>query len=154
AYEIVVRNPGPTAMHQVRVEDELPAGAKFLSGDPPPEVTADQMSWTLNTLEPGTERRIHVKIQPGPGTEINSTATVHYASTASLHTRIAQPRMVLAMRGPEQVGPGENVPFHVMVTNPGTTPITNLVLHCKLPEGLTHPQGQVVEAEIGNIAAG
>jgi uncharacterized repeat protein (TIGR01451 family) len=141
-------------MQQIRVEDELPVGAKFLSGEPSPEIGIDRLTWALNALEPSAEKRIHVRIQPGPGAEIHSTATVHYSATAALHTRIVQPKLVLTMRAPESAGAGENVPFSVMVTNPGTTPVTNLLLHCKLPEGLAHPQGQIVEAEIGLIAPG
>jgi uncharacterized repeat protein (TIGR01451 family) len=154
AYEIVVRNSGSAPVCQVRVEDELPAGARFVSADLPPEVTADHLAWNLNTLEAGAERRILVKVQLGGDGDYRSTATVHYAATASLRTRVVQPRLVLAMRGPEQVSAGDPVPLHVTVSNPGTGPVTNLLLHCKLPDGLTHPQGQVVEAEIGTLAAG
>ena len=79
---------------------------------------------------------------------------MHYAATATLHTRVVQPRLVLSMHGPEQATAGEAVPFHITIANPGSGPVTHLVLHCKLPEGLTHPQGQIVEAEIGTLAAG
>jgi uncharacterized repeat protein (TIGR01451 family) len=154
AYEIVVRNAGSTAVEQVRVEDEIPANCKYLSAEPAAEATAERLSWMLNTLEPGAERRIHVKLQPSGDGEISSTATVHYAATAGMKSRVMQPRLVLSVRGPEQVAPNENVPFNIMVTNPGSAPLTNLVLHCKLPEGLTHAQGQIVEAEIGTLKPG
>ncbi len=154
AYEIVVHNTCSAAISEVHVEDELPPGARLVSADPPPEVGADHLTWNLNALEAGGERRLQVKLQLGADGEFKSTATVHYAATASLRTRVVTPRLVLSMRGPEQVSAGDAVPFHVMVSNPGSGPVTNLLLHCKLPEGLTHPQGQVVEAEIGTLAAG
>ncbi|HEY1376581.1 MAG TPA: hypothetical protein VGF55_07290 [Gemmataceae bacterium] len=154
AYEIIVRNAGPAAVYQVRVEDELPAGARLVGGDPTPEAGSDRLTWTLNTLEPGTERRLQVMLQLGAEGELRSTATVHYAATAALRTRVVQPRLTLAMRGPEQAMAGDAVPFHIMVSNPGTGPVTNLLLRGKLPEGLTHPQGQIVEAEIGTLGPG
>jgi uncharacterized repeat protein (TIGR01451 family) len=40
------------------------------------------------------------------------------------------------------------------VSNPGTGPVTNLLLRGKLPEGLQHSQGAVVEAELGVLAPG
>jgi uncharacterized repeat protein (TIGR01451 family) len=152
SYEIIVRNPGTSPM-QARVEDELPAGAKWVSGEAPSEVTPDHLAWTLN-MEPGVERRIQVKIQPAGTGEYRATATVHYTAAANLRTRVVQPRLVLAMRGPDQSNAGDSVPFHVSVSNPGDWPANNLVLRCKLPEGLTHPQGQVVEAELGTVGPG
>jgi uncharacterized repeat protein (TIGR01451 family) len=58
------------------------------------------------------------------------------------------------MRGPEQAVVGEPVVFQVQVSNPGSGPVTGLVLRGKLPEGLQHPQGSVVEAELGTLAPG
>jgi uncharacterized repeat protein (TIGR01451 family) len=154
AYEIIVRNTGSAPVSQVRVEDELPAGARLITADPQPEVMADRLTWNLNMLEAGGERRLQVKLQLAADGEFRSTATVHFAATASMHTRVVQPRLVVSMHGPEQVSAGDAVPFHITMANPGTGPVTNLLLHCKLADGLTHPQGQVVEAEIGTLAAG
>src|SRR5207237_1325253 len=64
AYEIVARNTGAVKVFNVRVEDELPAGARFLNAEPPPDVRGLQPAWTLGALEPGAERRIKVEIQP------------------------------------------------------------------------------------------
>src|SRR5207244_6401362 len=83
-YEIIVRNPSSAPVCNVRVEDELPAGARYLGGDPPPEVGPDRLAWTLNTLEPGAERRLRVELQPGAEGELRSTATVHYTAMASM----------------------------------------------------------------------
>ena len=67
---------------------------------------------------------------------------------------MVQPRLVLSMRGPEQANAGEPVPFQITVSNPGSGPVNNLILRGKLPDGLTHPQGQVVEAEMGALGPG
>lgn len=153
-YEIVVRNTGAAPVHQVRVEDELPAGARYVGGDPAPEAAPDKMAWNLSSLEPGAERRLKVQLLLAAEGEIRSTATVHYAANASMSAKIVHPRLVLSMRGPEQAAAGDAVPFNIVVSNPGTGPVTNLVLRGKLPDGLTHPQGQVVEAEVGTLGAG
>jgi uncharacterized repeat protein (TIGR01451 family) len=71
-----------------------------------------------------------------------------------MSAKIVQPRLALAMRGPEQAAAGDAVPFNITVSNPGTGPVTNLILRSKLPDGLTHPQGQIVEAEVGTLGAG
>jgi uncharacterized repeat protein (TIGR01451 family) len=154
AYEIIVRNTTSTPVSQVRVEDELPSGARLIASDPLPEMSPEKLTWSLNTLEPGAERHLQVKLQLANDGEFRSTATVHYSATASLKTKVVQPRLTMAMHGPEQVVAGDNVPFRVMVSNPGSGPATNVVLHCKLPEGLMHPQGRIVEAELGAIGPG
>jgi uncharacterized repeat protein (TIGR01451 family) len=105
-------------------------------------------------LEPGAERRIQVRLQLAGEGEIRSVATVRYATTASMAARIVQPRLAVTMRGPEQAAAGDTVPFQIIVSNPGTGPVTNLLLRGKLPEGLTHPQGHIVEAEVGTLGPG
>lgn len=153
-YEICVRNAGPMPVCQVRVEDELPPGAHYLGGEPFPEVGADRLTWTLNTLEPGGERRLRVELKLAAEGELRSTATVHYSAVAQMKTQVVQPRITLAMRGPEQVTLGDPAPFQILVSNPGSGPATNLWLRGKLPEGLTHAQGPVIEAEIGTLGPG
>jgi uncharacterized repeat protein (TIGR01451 family) len=95
-----------------------------------------------------------VQLLLGAEGEVRSTATVHYTATASMTAKIVQPRLALTMRGPEQAAAGDAVPFNIVVSNPGSGPVTNLILRSKLPDGLTHPQGQVVEAEVGTLGAG
>jgi uncharacterized repeat protein (TIGR01451 family) len=154
AYEIILRNPGNAAVGQVRVEDELPPGARLMSADPPAEVGLDRLTWSMNSLESGAERHIKVQLNLGAITEYHATATIHYTATATLRTRAPQPRLTLTMRGPEQVMAGDNVPFQIQIANAGGGPISNLVLHGNLPDGLTHPQGKIVEAEIGTLQPG
>src|SRR5262249_17984579 len=42
AYELVVRNAGTVPARQVRIEDELPAGTRFISAEPMASVQADR----------------------------------------------------------------------------------------------------------------
>src|SRR5204863_10020899 len=59
-----------------------------------------------------------------------------------------------AMTGPEQAQVGDPVAFQITVSNPGTGPVKGLVLRDKLPVGLRHQQGPVVEAELGPLGPG
>jgi uncharacterized repeat protein (TIGR01451 family) len=154
SYEIIVRNTGPVTVQNVHVEDELPGGARYLGGEPMAELGAGRLAWTLGTLEPNAERRLSVDLQPAGEGELRACALVTFTASACLRTQVVQPRLVLAVRGPEQANAGEAVPFQITVSNPGSGPVTNLLLRGKLPEGLKHPQGSLVEAEMGTLGPG
>ena len=66
SYEIIVRNGVPEtrtwlainiAAQQVRVEEDLPPGTKFLGAQPPAAVEGDCLMWNFENIAPGTERR-------------------------------------------------------------------------------------------------
>jgi uncharacterized repeat protein (TIGR01451 family) len=154
SYEIIVRNIGPVPVFQVRVEDELPAGARYLGGDPPPEAAGERMTWTLGTLEPNAERKLRVDMMPAGEGEQRSSATVTFSVAAGLRTQVVRPQLNLAMTGPEQAQVGDPVAFQITVSNPGSGPVKGLVLRDKLPAGLRHQQGPVVEAELGTLGPG
>jgi len=154
SYEIVIRNQGATPVYHVRVEDELPHGVRYLGGDPMAEMGQNRLGWLVGTLEPNGERRMRVDLQPHGEGEIRSMASVTFTTAAVMRTHVVQPRLMVAVRAPEQAIAGENVPFQILVSNPGTGPVNGLMLRGKLSPGLQHPQGAVVEAEMGPLAAG
>ena len=52
-YEIVVRNNGPIAVSGVRVEEEMPNGARYLGGEPVADVTLNTLRWVIGDMAPG-----------------------------------------------------------------------------------------------------
>lgn len=154
AYELIVRNTGTTPVFNVRVQDELLAKTKLISARPKPDLSGDQMVWTAPSLEPGAELRYKVEIQPSGEGELYSRAMATFSSACSLQTRVIQPRLALSLTGPETVQIGEQAAFLIQVTNSGSGPATNVVLHDHLPAGLKHPQGSDIEADLGTLAPG
>lgn len=153
-YEVVVRNTGTAPVHQVRVQDELPAGARMLSVEPQAEVQGERLSWGLGTLEAGAERRLRVHVQPAGEGEVQANATATFTTACALRTRITRPQIAVTKSGPESALVGDTVTFQIVVSNPGTGPATNVLIHDRLPSGLQHPQGSEIEAEIGTLGAG
>jgi uncharacterized repeat protein (TIGR01451 family) len=154
SYTIVVRNPGPVAVSDVRVEDETPAGGRILRADPPPDDHGRMLSWRLGVLLPGAERRLQVDAQMSTEGEVLSRATVTFSVASVLKTRVTQPSLAITKTGPESVQIGDAAVFQITVSNSGTGPATNVVLHDKLPPGLKHAQGRDIEADLGTIEAG
>ncbi|MBX7105285.1 MAG: DUF11 domain-containing protein, partial [Gemmataceae bacterium] len=153
-YEIIVRNLGQSAVQNTRVEEDLPAGTKFIGSDPPAEAGGDRLAWSLGQLEPGVERKLRVEVQPAADGEFKSIAVVTMSTMATMRTSVVRPKLAITLSGPEQVQAGDVIPLSIQVQNPGTGSASSVMLRVKLPAGLTHPGGSHIEAELGILPAG
>ena len=157
-YKLVVRNVGTAAVGGVRVEDEVPPGARYVGSDPPAEMTGDRLAWAVGTLEPGAERPITVRVKPGDEGEVRSRATVLFAAAVDARTRVTRPRVGVTVAAAELCRAGEETVVQIKLTNGGTGPAGRLVLQARLSDGLYHPQAQAgggsIEAELPPLAAG
>jgi len=153
-YEIVVRNTGGVAVALVRVEDPLPPGARPLQTQPPATAGADLLTWDLGGLEVGGERRLKVDLQHSEKEEVLCAPRVAYTAAAGLRTRIVRPLFAVSLAGPETAGRGDAVSFRIEVSNNGPIAVRHIVVRDNLPAGLRHPQGDAVEADVGDLAPG
>lgn len=154
AYEIVAHNNSGTAVYNVHVEDEIPNNSRLLRAEPTPEIKGSRLSWNLGTLEPNAERHFKVEVQPSGEGELYSCATITYSASSCLRTVVTQPRLVLTKTGPDMVQLGDPAVFQLQISNTGTGPANNVVLHDRLPPGLQHPGGSMIDADIGTLAPG
>ena len=155
AYALVVRNTGTVGVSNVRIEEELPTGASFVSSEPVSETNSDgKLSWSYGSLEAGGEKRIKITLKVTEEGEVKSRATVAFAVGVESKVKVTRPKMVLALAGPESARTGEKVPFQIKISNSGTGPAAKVVLQVRFSAGLQHPQGEVIEAELANLAAG
>lgn len=158
-YDLVVRNTGSVAVHDVKVFDEVPSGSRFLSSDPPAEVSGEHLTWSLGVVEPGADRRIVVRIKPADEGEIRSRATVSFSTAVDARTRVTRPRVNVVVTGPETAKVGEETAFIIKVTNTGSGPATKLLLKALLTEGLICPKvpatgGQEIETVLADVKPG
>ena len=154
-YALVVRNTGTAGVSSVRIEEELPAGATFVSSEPASETNADgRLSWAYGSLEAGGEKRIKITVKVAEEGEIRSRAMVTFSVGVESKVKVTRPKMVLALSGPETARVGDKVPFQIKISNTGTGPAVKVVLQARFSAGLQHPQGEVIEAELQNLAAG
>lgn len=154
-YSLVVKNSGTTGVSNVRVEDEVPTGASFVSSEPASESnTEGKLGWSFSALEAGVEKRIKITVKVAEEGEVRSRATVGFSVGVEAKVKVTRPKMVLALTGPDSARTGEKVPFTIKISNAGTGPAAKVVLQARFSGGLQHPQGEVIEAEISNLAAG
>ena len=154
AYKLIVRNTGTTPVSYVRVDDELPAGSRYVSSDQQVELNGDRLSWMVGTMEAGTEKQVTIRVKPGEEGEIRSRATVSFAASVDAKTRVTRPRLAVTVTGAEVSRAGEESIFQIKVVNAGSGPATKLILQARLSDGLLHSQGMVIEAELPSLPAG
>jgi uncharacterized repeat protein (TIGR01451 family) len=153
-YEIFVRNTGAVPARQVHIQDEVPAGTRFISAEPVATIQGERLTWVLDSLAPGAEQRLKVTVQPAGEGEWAATASVFLSSSSTLRTRIVRPDVAISLGGPASAAVGQAVTFQIRVTNNGNQPLTGLVLRDQLPPGLKHAAGPELEADLGPLAPG
>ena len=153
-FELVVRNNGKSAVYQVRVEEEVSPGIRYVSSEPRADESGDRIAWNLGILDAGAEKRVKLNLQCATEGEFCSKATVTYAAICAVTTRFARAKVAVSIKGPESAMIGDQVSFQIQIANNGNGPISKVLLRDLLPAGLSHPAGKILEAEVANLGPG
>lgn len=157
SYEIVVRNSGPIAITGLKIDEELPAGTKYITGDPPAEVSPTMLRWSFGELAIGAEKHVKVTVKPIGEGDFKTSPHMTYTAATTSTVKITRPKLTASVTGPESVLINEEAAFTIQVKNEGTGPANKVKIHVALPAGLRHPQqrdGSPVEAELPILAPG
>jgi uncharacterized repeat protein (TIGR01451 family) len=153
-HELVVRNLGQDAVHEVRVEEPLPPLTRYVGSEPRAVQKTNPLIWELGTLEGGAERRIRVELEARGEAELSLKAKVYFSTQIAATVRMTRPKLEVKINGPESALVGETVVFHITLSNTGTGPISRILLRDRLPAGLHHPAGEFLEAEVEGLGPG
>jgi uncharacterized repeat protein (TIGR01451 family) len=139
-YVLVVRNTGNVAVQNVRVEDEVPHGARYVGSDPPAELNGDRLVWAVGSMDAHADKRIVVRVRPSEEGELRSRATVFYSGSVEAKARVTRPRVAITATCADVCRVGEDAHFQVKVTNSGTGPAQNMVLRAEMSDGLFYAE--------------
>ncbi len=153
-YQILVRNVGQSAAHQVVVEDQVPKGSRLTGTIPRGEMADRKLIWRLGVIKPGEEKKIAVRVIPTTEGQIGSVAKVSFVAEVAARTVINAPKLALEFSGPESAVLGDALTYHFKVSNKGSGDAASVFLRNILPEGLKHPDGNDLEYEVGMLKAG
>ncbi|HEX3152400.1 MAG TPA: CARDB domain-containing protein [Gemmataceae bacterium] len=157
SYEIVIKNTGSSAVMGVKVEEELPTGARYLGGEPMAEALTNTLTWSLGELVAGAEKHLKINVKPAGESDYKTSPKITYSATAANTVKVTRPKLSATVTGPETVLINEEAAFTIQVKNEGTGAASKVKIHVALPNGLKHPQqreGSPVEAELPTLAAG
>ena len=153
-YHVLVKNTGTTSAQEVVVEDRIPKGAKLTGTIPRAEQMKDRIIWRLGEMDPGTEKKISIRVIPEESGQIGSVATVNFVTKVASETKITAPQLTLKTDQPSAVNPGEIAVLNFSITNSGTGEAKNVYLRSIIPPQFSHPGGDDLEYSVGVIPAG
>ena len=153
-YHVLVKNTGTTSAQDVVVEDRIPQGAKLTGTIPRAEQMNDRIIWRLGAMDPGTEKKISIRVIPEAAGQIGSVATVNFVTKVASETKITAPQLSIKTDQPAAVKPGEITVVNYSITNSGTGDAKNVYLRSIIPPQFSHPGGDDIEYSVGIIPAG
>jgi uncharacterized repeat protein (TIGR01451 family) len=154
-FEIRVENAGRVSAADVVVRDTVPRGTQLIVTAPPADVhPGGELVWSLGTLAPGEQQVLKIELLPVAEGEIGSVATVHFGAAASVRTVCTRAEVRLEVQAPRQVLLGQPVTLRINVRNTGTGAATGVVLTEHIPPQLRHPQGDILEYDVGELRPG
>ena len=153
-YEILVKNVGQVPVTHVRVEEELPAGTKFVSAEPAGEQAGEKRLWMLGSLAPTDEKRIKITVRPGVDGDLRTKPVLAYAASTQMLVKITRPTLTLTITGPGAAQVGDEVPVQIQISNTGNGDANKVTLKALLSDGLKHAEGKDIEAVLNRLAPG
>ncbi len=160
SYHIDMINTGDVAGQNLVVSVELPAWAEVVSnsasvGSPQLETGEDQSSivrWTLESLEARSREKLTLHVVPRDSRPFDLAVGWAFSpkhTTAQIE--VQEPKLEMAIDGPDEVLYGETEVYKITITNPGTGDAEQVVLNL-LP---VSSQSQIAGSRnIGTIRAG
>lgn len=153
-YHVLVKNSGTTSAQKVVVEDRIPKGAKLTGTIPRAEQINDRIIWRLGEMNPGTEKKISIRVIPETAGQIGSVATVNFVTEVASETKITSPKLAIQSDQPGAVKPGEITVVNYTITNSGSGDAKNVYVRSIIPPQFSHPGGDDLEYNVGVIPAG
>lgn len=152
-FELVVRNRGPVAAKEIQIEPLLPAGSQLVGANPSVRNDRQKLIWQIASLAPQEEYRITLSVILSTIGAAKTDARITYSTSTSTSINVVQPKLEITAKGPDTSIVGDNLFFHVVVTNPGTGPTQNTSLKVLFPEGISNV-AESSDYDIGSLNPG
>ena len=155
-FQLVVKNVGRIAAKGVRVFDQIPTGTELVQSAPQPSRGPNnQISWDLDSLNPGQEKIIKLQLKPLRPGEIGSVAQVTFSAQASMRTRVTKPVLAIRHTAEPKVLIGDKVILDIDVKNEGDGAARDVIIQEDLPDGLQFSEGfRELEYAVGTLGPG
>jgi uncharacterized repeat protein (TIGR01451 family) len=158
-YTVTITNSGKVASQFLTVHDPIPQGLEYVRSDPPANREGTELIWAVPELPPGETRTFQVVFKsPEQTGRITNTATVvnrdGVKDQKSILTDIVAAQLQVRMTGPEAGAVAAPLTYEITVSNPGSGPAANVVLHDSFDAGLEHvSKANPVESALGALPA-
>ncbi|MFL5339159.1 MAG: chemotaxis protein CheW, partial [Gemmataceae bacterium] len=123
---------------------------------PPAELEDHKLVWHLGTIEPGTERRLQVIVLPNHPDEIPDDADGLFQLFQCLtsRSRLLKSNVTVAIQVPESAQVSTPVVLGLEAHNKGNGAARDLQFRVRLPDGVTHAGGDVIDFTVPLLIGG
>jgi uncharacterized repeat protein (TIGR01451 family) len=162
-YTITTANTGQVEAQAMTVRDPVPPGLQLVSSTPPATVEGNQLIWTLGVLPAGsthTLQAVFKATQLGSVTNCASIVALEgFRDQKCVTTQVTgpqQPQLKIDVNDVPTATVNATFTYDITVSNPGSGPVTNLVLSAAFDNGLEEPKSRAnpLEVRLGTIAPG
>ena|GEM_PF-1562510 len=144
----VINNTGNSIARNITITDRVPQGTRLLSTTPEAAMSPDgELRWVLGNLDPNVQLAVEMRVLPLREGEIGSVASVTHTGEASGRIVVTRPMLKVEVNAPAEVRLGETAMVEIIVSNPGTATVTNVVVEERVPDGLFHRDGRIMRHE-------
>lgn len=154
ACELIVKNAGQSVAEDVEVEAYFPKTVRLTAAEPTPEASTEFLGWEFDSLHPGEQRTITIKLIPMERGDVATEAHVRFTGRSVSSFTVTEPMLELKLEGPTDVMIGGPASHRIIVSNPGTGVATDVRLLAMIPPGLEHAGGERIELTIGSLNPG
>lgn len=120
----------------ILISDQIPAGATYVSSDPPAEVKGVDVVWKIEHMAKGETRNAKICIRADKEGELASCFSVLANPKACISLMIGKPKLTITKTGPETALLGAEINYAITIANTGTSVAKNVVLVDEPGEGL------------------
>lgn len=153
--ELRVKNTGSVPTTQVAVDGQFAGTVRLTTAEPKPVASGDKVTWSFESMAPGAEHRILIKLIPSRRGDLGATAQVRFTGTATASFQVEEPMLKVALKGPAEVTLGDPAPQMIIVSNPGTGTAHNVKVEARLSDGLEHRSpGERLIMDVGSLSPG
>ncbi|RLS84853.1 MAG: hypothetical protein DWI06_02915 [Planctomycetota bacterium] len=152
--EITLKNLGALPLEELVLSQEWKTKPEILEVNPKPFIQENKWTWEIPELQPGTGKVFQFKVLAADKDNLTFKPAVAYKVATLKKNPEKKDGLLVQVQGPQWVRRGQRAVFDIVVANLGLTPAENVTIRDKLPQGLRHPEGELIEATLGDIPAG
>ncbi len=152
--EITLKNLGALPLEELVLSQEWKTKPEILEVNPKPFIQESKWTWEIPELQPGTGKVFQFKVLAADKDNLTFKPAVAYKVATIKKNPEKKDGLLVQVQGPQWVRRGQRAVFDIVVANLGLTPAENVTIRDKLPQGLRHPEGELIEATLGDIPAG
>ncbi len=141
-YTIQVTNVGTARTRELVIEDQIPPGMEFVDATAGGKVEGSKVVWRFERIEPTQVQTVSVRFRGREAGTVRNVVTARGICTGDLSEILTTelqgvPAMLLEVidhQDPNKVG--EEEVYTITVTNQGSAPENNVIVHCEIEDAM------------------